>query len=1499
MRPPHVVQAGRDEPWTKASKRVPQDSQRYSKSGIREVYAGGCGGGPPVASFRRMFASAPPDLFHPATSAWFAARFGEPTEPQRLAWPVLRGGGHVLVAAPTGSGKTLAAFLAALDALVCEAADGELPDETRVVYVSPLKALSHDIRKNLDEPLEGLRTEAARLGLPGIAIRTAVRTGDTPAAERTAALKRPPHILVTTPESLFILLTSEGGRKMLSTARTLIVDEVHAVVGSKRGSHLALTIERLEHVAGRPLQRIGLSATQKPIEDVARFLVGSSGKPCAVLDTGHARRLDLAIETMPSPLAPVMAREAWDEVHDRIAALVREHRTTLVFVNTRRLAERTCRALAERLGEEHVTAHHGSLSRERRLDAEQRLKAGELKALVATSSLELGIDIGDVDLVVQVGSTRSIAALLQRVGRSGHAVRATPKGRLVPLTRDELAECVALLQCVRRGELDLLEIPAAPLDILAQQIVAEVAAAEWSEDDLLALCRRASPYRNLPRADFDAVIGMLSEGFTTRRGRRGAWIHRDEVNGRLRARRGARLAAITSGGAIPDNADYDVILEPDETRVGSVNEDFAIESIAGDIFQLGNSSWRILRVEPGKLRVEDARGAPPTIPFWLGEAASRTDELSRAVSRLREDVDRRLSDPPAAVAWLCEDAGVPLPAAEQLVTYLASAKAALSVMPTRDVLVLERFFDESGGMQLVVHSPLGARINKAWGLALRKRFCRKFNFELQAAATEDAIVLSLGPTHSFPLEDVASYLHSSTVREVLIQAMLVAPMFATRWRWNAARSLAILRQAGSRRVAPALQRMQADDLMALIFPDQLACPENLEGPREVPDHPLARQTVEDCLHEAMDVEALEELLRSLEAGTTRLVTRDLPEPSPLAAEVLSARPYAFLDDAPLEERRTQAVQQRRWLDPKTASELAALDPAAIASVRAEAFPEAASADELHDALMLLAFVTEDEGRERAWTGFLDELVAARRATRMRPTDGVSLWIAAERVPEARAAWPAARWEPGAEPPARLAARAWTPEEAAREIVRGRLEGLGPVTASSIVTSSALPAPLVDGALLALEAEGFVLRGSFTGAERGRIEWCERRLLARIHRRTLHRLRQEIEPVSLAVFQRFLLAWQRVSAGSRMAGLEGLAGVLEQLAGFEAPVAAWEADLLPARVEKYDPSWLDVLCLSGRAGWARLTPPPGGRDLRGGAPIRSTPVALGARGALASWATLAPASGEASDDGESLSSPAIAVREHLARRGASFLREMGPDAGLLTTQVEQALGELVAAGLVTCDSFSGLRALLAPQDERPAAWRRASLPASSLEMAGRWSLLDRGPGPDGGVADHGDIVEFVARSLLARYGIVFRRLLAREDHLPPWRELLRVYHRLEARGEIRGGRFVGGPSGEQFALPEAVSRLRAIRREPLRGELISLCAADPLCLLGVVLPGRRLAALAVNRLLLRDGEPIAILEGRQISFLVAIEGAARWEAEKALLRRPESGTVPSPGRIGAR
>ena len=1318
--------------------------------------------------------------FHPQVRAWFESRYGTPTEPQALGWPRIQAGEDTLIAAPTGSGKTLAAFLACLDGMVRQ---GEaLPGETQVLYVSPLKALANDVRTNLLEPLAELRR------LPGVPeIRAAVRTGDTPQAERQAMLRKPPHVLVTTPESFYLLLTSKSGRELLRTVKTAIVDEIHAVARDKRGAHLALSLERLDALCGRRCVRIGLSATQRPIEEIGRFLTG--GRPCAIVESGSRRALDLAVEVPRDELSCVASREQREETCQRVAELVLAHRTTLVFVNTRRQVERVAHQLGQILGEDQVVAHHGSMSRALRLAAEEKLKRGQVRCAVATASLELGIDVGAVDLVVQLESPRSLSVALQRVGRASHHRGGIPKGRLFPATRDQLVECAALIRGTRRGNLESTRIPDWPLDVLAQQLVAMAACEDLAEDDAFALARRAWPYRELPRNEFDAVVEMHAEGVARRAGRgQGARLHRDGVNRVLKARRGSRIAAITSGGAIPETAQYAVIAEPEGANIGQVDEDWAVESMAGDIFLLGNESWRIRRVEAGRVRVENAHGAPPSLPFWNGEAPGRTPELSEEVSRLREELEPLLDDEARAQAFLAEECSVPQGGAEQIVRYLRAGRDALGALPTWRTLVAERFFDEAGGMQLVVHAPFGAKQNRAFGLALRKRFCRTFDFELQAAATDEGILLSLGPQNSFPLESVFDFLAPSTVDEMLTQAALRAPMWGVRWRWNATRSLALLRSRGGRKIPFNILRMRSDDLLAQVFPAQAQCQENGTGKIEPPDHPLVRETLRDCLTEAMDIEGLRALLRRIDGGELRLIARDTAEPSPLSHEILNSAPYAYLDDAPLEERRSRAVQLRRTLDPKDAASLGALDAEAIAEVVAQASPDLRSADELHDLLLTLVLLPAAEGEK--WQAWLEELRAQGRAA-LR--DG--FWRAAERS--------------GAE---------------LLDAVRGWVGITGPITAGELARK--LGVADVEAELARLENDGLVLRGRYR-AGATETEWCERTLLSRIHGLTLGRLRREIEPATTQDFFRYLFRWQHLQPGSQLHGAAGLSEIVGQLQGFQAAASAWESELLPARLSRYDKALLDQLCFAGELAWGRLACAEEGA--RRAPPGRATPLALVRREDLP-WLLDATRGGS-----EPLGDRARILLALLEQRGALFPHELRASTGLSARELSEALWELVAGGRVTCDGFGALRGLL---EGKPGA-------------AGRWSLLrpfeagQREPG----------FQEKLARQYLRRYGVVFRDLLAREPRCPPWRELLVVYRRLEARGEIRGGRFAQAFSGEQFALPEAVDALRAVRKLPKAGEeRISLSACDPLNLVGILTPGARVPALPQNRVTYVDGVP---------------------------------------------
>ena len=1415
---------------------------------------------------------------HALVQEWFYSRFGTPTEPQEQGWPQILAGKTTLICAPTGSGKTLAAFLACIDRLVRKALSGELQDRTEVLYISPLKALSNDVRKNLDVPLGEILQLAGQRGLLMPEIRTAVRTGDTLMHERRAMLDRPPHILVTTPESAFILLTANRSREILRSVDTVIVDEIHAVADDARGAHLALSLERLDALTGRAPVRIGLSATQKPIELIAKFLSGAGQPEPVIVEVSNRRRLDLAVEVPASELGPVASNEMWDEIYKRLAELVQQHRSTLIFVNTRRLAERVAHHLAMLLGEDAVTSHHGSLSRQRRLAVETKLKAGELRALVATASLELGIDIGNIDLVCQIGSPRSIAVAVQRIGRAGHWRGATPKGRIFATTRDELLECAALVWAIREGELDRIEIPEAPLDVLAQQIVAACAAEDWSEDELFALARRAYPYGNLSREDFETIVEMLSEGIAARRGRYGAYLHRDRVNGRLRGRRGARLAAITSGGAIPDNSLYTVVAEPEHTTVGTVDEDFAVESMRGDIFLLGNTSWRIRSIRGGAVQVEDAKGAAPNVPFWRGEAPARTRELSERVARVREKIgsfiaeatsdfeNANTAEAAAAVEWLKTECGLDESGAQQAIGYVVAGRSVLRAVPTQKTIVAERFFDEGGGMQLVIHAPFGGRINKAWGLALRKRFCRSFNFELQAAATDNGLNISLSEQHSFPLADVFHFLHTESVKPVLEQAVLASPIFTTRWRWVAGRSLALLRFSQGKKVPPQLQRMRSDDLLAAVFPEAAACQENISGDIFIPDHPLVRESMKEALTEAMDIEGLREVLAAIADGRIHCIAVDTPVPSQFSHEILNANPYAYLDDAPLEERRARAVEMRRVLPEAVLSEVGRLDPAAIAEVRAEAWPDVRNADELHDTLLSVIGLPESAGASAAafgavlaesvsaWREFFEELAAARRAVRASMGDRI-YWVAAERAKAFAAIFGTAKFESALPEIGGSISR----EDALLALMTGWLGHIGPCTGRDFAAALGIPESDVEKTLLRMEASGTILRGQFTDTVAGQTEWCERRLLARIHRLTVGRLRNEIQPVSPAEFMRWLLRWQHVATGTKCFGERGTLEVVRQLQGFEAPANAWERHILRNRIADYDPKVLDRLCLTGAVGWGRLSPHPAVLEEVSGSrrrviPTSAAPITFFVR-EDADW--MSPRNAASGDRAPGLSANAREVLSFLHQRGASFFADIVRGTRKLKSEVETALWELVAAGMITADDFDNLRALI---DPRRRAGRGTGRIARPRHSGGRWSLLYAGEAPD-----RARVVESTCWMLLRRYGAVFREVLERESIVPKWREVLIALRRLEDRGEIRGGRFVSGFLGEQFALPTAVESLRAMRKQQPSGDNVTVSAADPLNLVGILVPGERVAANSGKSVAMRDGVPLPS-EGAAAGFV---------------------------------
>ncbi len=1463
-------------------------------------------------------ASTPPELqwAHPVTAEWFLHKFGSPTEPQIAGWPPILHGDTTLISAPTGSGKTLAAFLVAIDGLLRQAIAGTLAPCTHVVYISPLKALSNDVQKNLDGPLGEIQQLALNRGYLSTPILTGVRTGDTPAKDRARMLRQPPHILVTTPESLYILLTSAKPRDRLDRVRTVIVDEIHAVAGNKRGSHLSLTLERLEALVcgenqmspggfltglNHAPQRIGLSATQNPIELVASFLTGShpSRPPATIVQVGQRRTLDLGIEVPSDELGSIASTAMWSEIFDKLAAHALGHRSTLVFVNTRRLVEKISFELSERLGPEAVAAHHGSLSRSLRLDAEQKLKAGEIRILVATASLELGIDIGNVDLVCQINTTRAVGVAMQRVGRAGHWRGAVPKGRFFATTRDDLLEQAALVAKMRSGDLDRLEIPEAPIDILMQQITASCGAESWNELDLYNVVRRAHPYRDLTPEHFDEVLTLLHGGIESSRGRFGAYLLRDGVHHQIHARRGARTIAISNGGAIPDTSLFAVILQPEGVQIATLDEHFAVDSSPGDVVLLGNTSWRIQRIEStGKVFVEDAHGAPPSIPFWEGEAPQRTAILSDGVADLREAISERTAnvspanlhqthpEVAATAQWLTESCCVCPSGAAQLIGYIVAGRAVLGAVPSKSTIIAERFFDEGGGQQLILHAPFGGRVNKAWGLALRKRFCRGFNFELQAAATDNGINISLAEQHSFPLSDVFQFLTSQTAGELLEQACLTSPIFKNRWRWAAGRSLQLLRMQKGKRVAPQVQRTRSDDLLASVFPQAAACFETIVGDVVFPDHLLVREVMRDVLGEAMDLLSLNEILDAIHAGTIRCLAVDTPVPSQFAHELLNAMPYAFLDEAGAEERRARAVTLRRGLPASVAEDAGRLDPAAIDTVREQCRPDLRDEHELHDLLLAvfaLPLSSLDTEAAEYWPVFYDRLRLSGRAQTV-DLGGSPFLVATEHLDDVHVLW---------QTNSDHAARA----KLLQQCVQGWLQMLGPVTASGLSTLLAIAPSDLYKTLLAIEMQGLVLRGSFehsgTPGSEHEIEWCDRRLLQRIHRLTLGTLRKQVEPVSPATYMRWLLGWQHLAPQTQLAGEDGLLQALSQMEGFEAPAAEWERTLLPARVANYDPRWLDSLCLSGAIGWGRISPHPawavgGGSAPRRVVPTNAAPITFFVRD-TADWLPYALAEHcvEERNLVGALSPEAMRVRALLGERGACFATDLERLLSLSKQQVQRALWELATAGVASADGFDQLRCLMDPR-RKPAA---AAAVADSLRRraavrstAGRWSLLCADAAevsPEDPIArarlrEAG--IESAARMLLHRYGVLFRDLLVREPNAPKWRDLAGVLRRLEARGEVRGGRFLSGVSGEQFALPEAVDSLRSARHLPKDREVTIVSASDPVNLVGIVVPGARPASVPGKQVRFRDGAFVLSETGESDAVAPAPEPAAEWSSE---------------------
>ncbi|QDV51318.1 DEAD/DEAH box helicase [Gimesia fumaroli] len=1464
--------------------------------------------------------------YHPIIEKWFQNRFQGPTEPQQQGWPCINRGEHTLISAPTGSGKTLTAFLSVIDRIVKRSLDGELENEISVIYVSPLRALSNDMHRNLTEPLEEISQLLEEEGYTFTPIRVGLRTGDTPSSKRAALVRRPPHILVTTPESLYLMLTGSKSRETLKTVETVIVDEIHALLRDKRGSHWSLTLERLEALVDHPLQRIGLSATQKPLERVAQYLVGNRPEieiteelpqtsdnelpeqTCRIVNIGHSRTLDVAIQVPPSELSAICSHEQWAEVLEQIIELIQSHHSTLIFVNTRRLAERITHQLTERLGEDVVGSHHGSLSAKIRHRTEQKLKSGELKAVIATASLELGIDVGYIDLVVQIGSPRGIATFLQRIGRSGHSLGLVPKGRIFALSRDELLESMALVRSIKQGILDTVRMPEAPVDILAQQITAEVACEEWNTDKLFETVTRAYSYRNLKRSVFDSTVQFLSEGISTTAGRSRVYLHHDQVQSRVRSRKNARLVSTMNGGAIPEIASYRVVTEDDQTVVGSVDEDFAVESMAGDIFLLGNTSWQIRYVRGGDVTVVDANGAPPSIPFWFGEAPGRSLELSTEISHLREELERQIENPEQAILWLSQETNTDEWGSKQIVDYVQTEKAALGIIPTQKRIVFERFFDESGGMQLVIHAPFGGDINRAWGYTMRKRFCRSYNFELQATADDNGIILSLGPQHSFPLESLFTMLNTRNVQQLSEQAILDHPMFHVRWRWNVTRALLVSRMQNGKKVPPPLQRFRAEDLLTAVFPRLTGCPENEIGEIVRPDHILVDQTLYDCLNEQLDIEGFKTVLQEIEQGTVKLIPRDTREPSPFCYELLNSSPYTFLDGGEAQERRARAVATRHTLSIESVEDLGRLSPEAIAQVCQEAQPLVRNADEFHDLLLGRIHIPINEQPD--WADWYQELEATGRATTLQRTENQSAnrctesWVATERLPAALAAFPESQHAPPVTVPVGVR-QEWESAEARTAIIRGLLDTCGPLTVAEIANLAGMTDSQTEAALMALEGEGIAMQGFFrvkdpnwdqsvddsakeketTPANALPKEWCHRRLLARIHRLTLQGLRAQVQPVDTTVFIQYLTRLHGMSGDEKRSGTNGLFEILSMLQGIDIPAICWERDILPARLSNYQNNQLDELCFTGEIGWGRLYPPK--RTADQGKPMtgitRNAPVSFFLREDIPWLTYFSEASTQNTEDQNYLSSPAVEIQELLTQQGALFATDLMAATESLPTQVADALGELISRGLVTSDSFSGMRQFTqdrSTKNRRAARKSRIGLvrKRSTPNNTGRWSIWRRELAAEieERSLQYYEYVEQWAWQLLRRWGVVFRDLLVKESGAPRWFELLQIYRRLEARGEIRGGRFVSGVAGEQFAMSGTIQELRKLRDESATDALTILSAADPLNLVGILTKQARIPSTANNRLAYWNGSLIAYSRSEELFLLANVNEKTKRE-----------------------
>jgi ATP-dependent Lhr-like helicase len=1382
--------------------------------------------------------------FLPFVDRWFAEAFGEPTEPQRRGWPAIASGRDTLIVAPTGSGKTLAAFLWALDHLHRLGLEGRLEDRVYVVYVSPLRALNNDIEKNLKEPLAGIRAAAAAEGLRPPEVRMAVRTGDTLAAQRQAMTRRPPHVLITTPESLYILLTAERFRPALAGTRVVIVDEIHALMGGKRGAHLALSLERLQalveaHAPGARPQRIGCSATVSPVEEALAFLTGATARDPVAIDAGFSRELDLRVVAAVDDFLTAPSDTVWEASLQEIAELVQAHRTTLVFCQSRRAAERLARDLDDRIGEGRVAAHHGSLSRRGRLDAEHRLKQGELRALVATSSLELGIDIGAIDLVIQVQSSRSVATTLQRIGRAGHRLTQVSKGRIVVTKGEELLEAAAVVRSIRERRLDRIAVPQAPLDVLAQQIVAAVAAESIAVDELYGRFRQAAPYRGLGRDDFVAVVRSLAEplpadvrGVTPR-------ILWDRVNDRLHARRGSRLLALTSGGTIPDAGLYDVFVADTDLKVGTLDEEFVTESLPGDVFLLGSNAWRIVTVRAGRVLVEDGHGMSPTIPFWRGEHPARSWDLGLAVGRLRRDAAERL-DAPDFAAWAAAECGADGRAAAALGAWLRKAGEVLDGVPDDQGIVVESFSDEMGGRHAMIHSVFGMRVNGAWGLALREKMRRLFGLQAEASHVDDGILMSFAPGQVPPDPGRLPTLVPPEELEALLgHALIGSPLFATRFRQAAVRALFIARTQGGQRVPAYLTRLKADALL-----------EAVGGQAEFP---VVAETLRECLHDAFDVPRLTRLLERLHDGEMWTRQVDAPLPSPFVYPLLLAWDWAYLDAGHAEERRSDAVVMRKAWSVAPGP----LRPDIVATVEAElgrTTPERRARDpnELAAVLDDLGDLDEDEIADRVVAEprrLLEALAGEGRVTSIT-LGGRRAWIPATD----RDLYAGLDGDDGLE---RVALRA--------------LRTRGPLTAAGLAVRYGVGDEAVARVLDRLVARGLVRRGAYLEGAAGP-QYVHVAVLDAIQRRQVHARRVPRPLAAPEQLSAALLRRHHLHPDHRLVGAPGVLAALELLQGEDIPVRVWEQALLPGRVEGYQREWLDRLGLGGEIVWTVF-------DVTGGDPRRSGRVGVALRENLG-WLRHRPASPP------ELDARTKNVLLHLQLRGASFVQDLTRVTGLSTADTLATLWALFWAGLVSPDSFSVIVAGTGPPRSTPGAapprrrrrrgQSRGVLP--QLPLVGRWSAF----GDDEPLgAEERD--EARARLLLSRYGVLARELAGGD-----WSTLRHTLLRLEYGGEVARGYFVEGLSGEQYALADALRDLDAPARRAEPHVLVNM--VDPANLWGRLFAlsrpdGTRVAAARIPQswLVFRAGRPVLLAEGhgRDLSPLAGWEGVDLPGAVRAL------------------